>query len=364
MTKTPEEARWALVFEYRRTGSAHAAAKAAKVSWRVAKHWVDTFEATGRVNDRPRSGRKPIVSAGAAHDALKMLLSQDYAGCKEVAQECCTQGLTSSLVHSTTILRAAKKAAKTEGRLIKNQRGQPRKQLTQPTRLKRLAFARAHKGMSFLNVMFTDRKRFMFAHPGSPNQQCTWLEGDATREATTVNHPQSLNVYAGLTCFGITSLHLVSGTSGMKTPFKTKKGAPASNITQDEYKHVVELLLADGARLFSANGVSTWVFQQDNDPAHKQAKELISAWNNKKGSSIQLISGWPPNSPDLSPIENLWGWMTAQLDKRRCGTFAEFKKAVQEVAKAVPAKLAKNLVSSMKRRLESCIDLQGKKTKY
>jgi len=30
-------------------------------------------------------------------------------------------------------------------------------------------------------------------------------------------------------------------------------------------------------------------------------------FNEENKCSISLLPGWPPSSPDLSPIENLWG---------------------------------------------------------
>ena len=39
----------------------------------------------------------------------------------------------------------------------------------------------------------------------------------STRQAATVNHPQCVNVYAGITKYGVTKLHVVAGSSKHKT---------------------------------------------------------------------------------------------------------------------------------------------------
>lgn len=53
------------------------------------------------------------------------------------------------------------------------------------------------------------------------------------------------------------------------------------------------------------NGI-TW--QQDGSPVHK-SKEFLQYL---KDSDIVLLN-FPPYSPDISPIENIWGWLKHEV---------------------------------------------------
>jgi len=252
------------------------------------------------------------------------------------------------------------------GKPIRAVRGQPIKELTPQMKEKRLHFCVKNKSTSWARTMFTDRKRFMFKYPGCLVRRYAWVRKGRKRVARKVNKAMSVNVYAGITKSGITSVHYVAGTNNMKSTHTNLKGQHARNITKSEYKEVLEkTLLPDGSRLFRNVGVSNWVFQQDNDTAHKAAPAIIKAWNSKHaGVHVSLLPEWPGNSPYLNPIENLWAWAQVEVDAKGCNTFQEYQKCVVDTLQNAPKKLSRDLVDSMGKRVRACVENARDKTKY
>jgi hypothetical protein len=273
--------------------------------------------------------------------------------------------LAAKKVHRVTVARHAKALAAASGKPIKAVRTKPKKQLTADTKAKRLAFCKANRDRNWRLVMFTDRKKFLFKHPGVKVHKVRWIRQGSQRTAHTVNHPMCLNIYAGVTKFGMTKAHAVAGTSKMASKFKNKKGQTSRNITSQEYQQVVlHTLLPEGRRIFSGQGISNWILQQDNDPTHKKAAaSALQQWSTHK-AAVTILPAWPPNSPDLSPIENIWGWAQQKVDAAGCKTFEEFKATVLKTLQSVPKQMITNLFASMKCRMSDCIAFEDDKTKY
>ena len=105
----------------------------------------------------------------------------------------------------------------------------------------------------------------------------------------------------------------------------------------------------------------TTIFQQDNDPKHtsKKAKKCLEDLN-------MNVLEWPPQSPDLNPIEHLWDVL-----KRRLGSYSTPPQGVHELWQRVEEewrKISKEeclaLIESMPQRIEAAIKAKGRNTKY
>lgn len=368
-----EEQAWTVYLTHKKLGNISKTAQQCNVSRKCVRSVISRLGAKSNGAHAPatqaRRGRKPALSDEAADAAFKMLTDQKTGGAQSVARALQMQGIVLGQVHKTTLIRHARRAASAAGQKLVVRRGPPPKGLTKATMEKRLDFARANVSRNWKPVMFTDRKKFYFRYPGTSVSLVRWeLESRATQVDPGVyqpNKPQAVNIYAGITPFGVSSARIVAGTSCHKSDFTNKQGKQASNITQNEYQAVLaDTLLPEGRRLFSTHGISCWVLQQDNDPAHKVAGPAVAEWNQRHGSAVSLLQNWPPNSPDLNLIENVWAWVQARVDQKGCQNFSEFKAEVLQQLSKVPQSMIDKLYASMRGRLVSVIESDGGKIKY
>lgn len=96
------------------------------------------------------------------------------------------------------------------------------------------------------------------------------------------------------------------------------------------------------------------LFQQDNARPH--AKAMRGGWFGRR--KIKLL-GWPPYSPDLSPIETLWARVASLVSAR--GPFGpqELEQFVLEAWAEVKQDEVQRLLDTFEWRLKTCIELGG-----
>jgi transposase len=100
------------------------------------------------------------------------------------------------------------------------------------------------------------------------------------------------------------------------------------------------------------------IFQQDNAPVHS-ARTVEDYLEKRK----VLLLPWPPQSPDLNLIENVWASMKREL-KYSYANEQELKNHVVSIWNSMKLSYIQNLYHSIRSRLQAVVRAKGGPTKY
>jgi hypothetical protein len=146
------------------------------------------------------------------------------------------------------------------------------------------------------------------------------------------------------------------------------------HVTQDIYIETLRQNLLPFIDILKDDGVGTnLIFQQDNARPHtaRKTKDWLAEMAEEFGFTV---IDWPPNSPDLNPIENLWSILKANLVQR----YPDMKyipggpETVRSVLKShltemwweIEPETLNRLIDSMPHRVEAVLHAKGWYTKY
>jgi DDE superfamily endonuclease len=210
---------------------------------------------------------------------------------------------------------------------------------------KRLQFARLHisKDQNFWNsILWSDESKFNIF--GSDGRIRCWRKKNEALKMKNLNptvkhNGGSVLIWGCLSSKGTGRHEFVEGIMNQYY----YQGILSRNLVQSAVK------LGLGRR---------FTFQQDNDPKHT-AKTTSEYFTKNK---IKLLP-WPPQSPDLNPIEHLWDQIEREIRKFNISSKNDLKNRISEIWNMDP-KISENLVNSMEKRLQAVIAAKGGPTSY
>ena len=325
-----------------------------KTSEQLVRRWVKRELQGEGLRDRPRSGAPLKLSEDAIRRAKALLLASNTGSTpRKVARKLAEEGHCSAVVSRGTVAKAVKggKGA------LQSCHVSSVPMLSEEQMQKRVAFATANRSTRWKKVMFTDSKYFYLAQLAGRKGPKRWVLAGSKPVQAVVKFPSKVHVYAGVSFYGKTKLHFATGTTGLRSVFsKTQRGVGA-----EEYQAIVkETLLPEARKIFGRHSIRDWVFQQDGAPAHtaRSTRDFMAH------EGVNVLQSWPPNSPDLSWIENVWGWTEQQLRKRSFSTLTELKAVLQDVWEQMPLEVLQANCNSMQGRLKKCIERGGQHVGY
>jgi hypothetical protein len=190
-------------------------------------------------------------------------------------------------------------------------------------------------------VVFSDEKKFNLDGPDGWNYYFHDLRKDEVILKRSHSRAGGVMIWAAISYYGTIDLLIQSGRIDGKTYIST---------LQTAFPKCCELF-----------GGNTWIFQQDNAPIH--TAKIVKEWINDQ--NIEVMQ-WPPYSPDLNIIENVWGWLARKVYEG--GKQYDDIESLVESIKAAWADITLNylgtLYNSMKDRLFEVISKNGGHTHY
>ena len=150
-----------------------------------------------------------------------------------------------------------------------------------------------------LQVCFSDESVFSICEDSSQSvRRAANEEFSEQCVAQTVKHPTSAMVWSIMSAQGTGRLYIVEGS--MNQHQYRKVYIVEGSMNQHQYRNVLETRLLPQSKEWFPEG--DFVFMHDGAPCHK-AKSITKFLAEKDVKTLP----WPGNSPDMNPIENLWG---------------------------------------------------------
>jgi len=218
---------------------------------------------------------------------------------------------------------------------VKRVKPRPVPLLTERHRQKRLAWCLQNQDTDWEKIVFSDESCFQYV---SNTSRVLCRVGERPLAPRT-SHPPKIMVWGGISARGVTPLAVIQGS-----------------VDSDKYQEILNGYLFPTMDVLYPEG---YTLQQDNARPH------VSLSSKKFFEDHGLkVMDWPANSPDLNPIENLWGILKRKMAPLKKPPVAEWKVMINEMWSSLSHDTVSGFIESMPRRIQSCIEAGGGHTKY
>jgi transposase len=127
-----------------------------------------------------------------------------------------------------------------------------------------------------------------------------------------------------------------------------------------QYCNILDRGLLGTTRKMQVN-VRDIIFQHDGDPKHTSM--MTKNWLHEKGINVLR---WPPQSPDLNPIENVWGHLKRELNSipHPPASIHELWDRIQESWARISPETIKKCIESMPERIMAVKAAKGGPSRF
>lgn len=198
-------------------------------------------------------------------------------------------------------------------------------------------------------TFFTDEKIFYISPPVNNQNNRVWAAG----KKHSIKPERLLVQRAKFSAHVMVSAGICYGGKG-KLHFVAEK----AKINADYYvSNLLPKLFEDCHNLLPHG----FIFQQDGAPAH--ASRQAQGWIQERNPVFIAKDQWPPNSPDLNPLDyHVWGAMLEMYQRHtpKPRNRAELQAVLQSIWDNLPQEPINKAVLAFRKRLQACIAAGGK----
>ncbi|CAI2369964.1 unnamed protein product [Moneuplotes crassus] len=203
-------------------------------------------------------------------------------------------------------------------------------------RSNRIDWAKKHQDVNWESVIFLDESTFYI---NSAWNRKRWVHKSQLNYYSNKAKGTKLNVLGAICAKGRLPVHA----------FEEK-------MNSELFIEIIGMILTEATKLFEGEKIYLCM---DNASYHnsKEVKDYLD-----KENVVKLP--WPAYSPDLNPIENVWGLMKTSMGNKVYTTLYSLRKAIYDHWDNLNDDLRKRICNSMPTRLNKCIEEEGILLKY
>ena len=189
----------------------------------------------------------------------------------------------------------------------------------------------------FNDVIFTDESTIQLE---CHSRRCFRKEKQRSALKQRAKHPAKIHVWGGISSRGATRIVMFGGI-----------------LNAERLEIILQSALLPFIRKYYPAGHR---LQQDNDPKHRS--KHIENFFEENGVNWW---GFPPESPDLNPIENVWGSLKQFLrNSYKPKNLDELKLGIQQFWMTMTPEVCKKYIQHLQKVIPKVVELNGEPSGY
>lgn len=214
---------------------------------------------------------------------------------------------------------------------------QSRLPLTQKHKMDRVRFCTAWNPSSLFTTVYADEKLFMI---NNHTRKQYVKKGKEHPTEPVVKFPARVMVWGGISKHGKTPLIIIRETLDSEGYLDILK----------QYKNWLKNVVPAGTKVDLLH-----------DNARVHVSTVTKSFCAKEG--IMVVDNWPANSPDLNPIELLWGWMSREVLKMHPENQRDLEAMVNNVWDSIDQELIDAFINGLPKRIDTVAKSNGEEYK-